>query len=69
MSRPVKYSALGSRPRDREKYWWRDRPDELVELHSRLRDLDLSGDLEGYRACCVEVETMLVERGELIYRG
>ena len=65
MARPVKYSVLGSRPREREKYWWRERPDEIIEIHCRLRSLDKRGLRDEYFALCGEMEAMLADRGEI----
>lgn len=65
MARPVKYLSLGSRPREREKYWWLSRPDEMIDLHCRMRSLDRRGDRAGYFELCSEMELMLIERGEL----
>jgi hypothetical protein len=65
MSRPVKYGVLGSRPREREKDWWLNRPDWMVDMHCKLRSLDRRGKRGAYLRLCRKLERMLVERGEL----
>ncbi len=64
-----RYSSLGTYGVSREKRWLKERPRRLLLLHERLGELDLAGKSDEYDLCCWEIEDILVERGELKYRG
>ena len=78
-----KYPCLGTYDQKREGLWFRERPPDLVDLHVRMKSLEVEwvaemGDSgfvntamfdiqDEFDACCLRVEEILFDRGELKY--